>query len=302
MDFIQNYTVNIKQLSFLLLSAYVFFYTSACAQNLNSYSHLGNSGKKFTSASKMSSKDWKNPDELERVWQASLIRIPSDKQDYIQSTMAEIAPESFQVNKKYPTVTYLHGCAGIWPGTIRRINFLAQNGFAVIAPPSFARDKYPRSCDVYLHQGGLYRDTLRIRQNDAGNAIENAKKLPWVDANNIFLMGLSEGGITTATFFSKYKNRSMNARVVEGWTCTSKWNEYKGVRAPKTEPVLTLLGSKDPWFQNPYTNGECTNFLNKRNGSKSVVYKKGNLSYQHELLEDNEVKKVVVDFLRSHIK
>ena len=90
--------------------------------------------------------------------------------------------------------------------------------------------------------------------------------------------------------------------MIEGWTCTSTWREYKGVRAPKTQPVLSLLGSKDPWFQNPYTNGECTKFLNKDNGSKSVVYRKGNLSYQHELLEDKKVQKVVVYFLQSHIK
>lgn len=168
---------NIKRLSFLLLSAYVFFYTSACAQDLKSYSHLGNSGKNFTLATKMSKKDWNHPDELERVWQASLVRIPTENGDYIQSTIADIKSESFQVNKKYPTVIYLHGCSGFWAGTIRRINFLAKNGFAVIAPPSFAREKYPQSCDVSQHVGSMYRGIIKIRQNDAGNTIEKAKQL-----------------------------------------------------------------------------------------------------------------------------
>jgi len=294
--------VSIKQLSFLLLVALVFFGATACAQSSNSYKQYGNGGKKFTHVTKISRKDWDDPSELERVWKASLVRIPSESNEYIQTNIAEITATSLNVTKKYPTVIYMHGCSGMWAGTIRRINFLAANGFAVIAPPSFARESYPRSCDVYLHQGGLYRDTIKMRQNDAGNTIENAKKLPWVDANNIFLMGLSEGGIATATFRSESVNASVNARVVEGWTCNSAWDEYKGINAPKTEPVLTLLGSKDPWFQNSYTNGECTNYLNKNNGSKSVVYRNGNLSYQHELLEDNEVKKIVVDFLQSHIK
>ena len=293
---------NIKRLSFLLFSALVFFNASACAQTLNSYSQFANSGKQFTPASKMSSKDWNHPDELERVWQASLVRIPSEEGAYIQTNIAEITHSSLKVNKQFPTVIYMHGCSGVWAGTIRRINFLAKNGFVVIVPPSFAREKYLRSCDIYRYEGGLYREIIKMRQNYAGNAIEKAKKLHWVDKNNVFLMGLSEGGITTATFFSKNKNRSVNARVVEGWTCTSTWDEYKGVRAPKTEPVLTLLGSKDPWFQNPYTNGACTKFLNKRNGSKSVVYRKGNLSYKHELLEDQEVKNVVLEFLQQHIK
>ena len=291
---------NIKLLSFLLF--YVILNASVCAQSLSSYSHLGNDGKNFTPTSKMSSNDWSHPEELDRVWQASLVRIPSENKSYIQSILADIESESLQTTKKYPTVVYLHGCSGIWVGTIRRINFLAENGFAVIAPPSFAREKYPKSCDIYLHQGGLYRDTLKMRQYDAGNAIEKAKKLPWVDENNILLIGLSEGGITTATFRSKNSNVTVNARIVEGWTCTSAWNEYKGVKARKTEPVLTLLGSKDPWFLNPYTNGECTNFLNKRNGSKSIVYKEGDLSYQHELLEDKVVQGAVPEFLKQYIR
>lgn len=115
-------------------------------------------------------------------------------------------------------------------------------------------------------------------------------------------MGLSEGGITTATFNSKDENRSVNARVVEGWTCTSTWNEYQGIKAPKSQPVLTLLGSNDPWFQNANTNGECTQYLNNRNGSRSVVYGEGNLSYRHELFEDKSVQQTVFDFLKSHIK
>ncbi len=292
---------SIKLLKVLLLAVSVFFSAAACTETLTSYSSLGNSGKKFISAAEMSSKDWSNPEELSRVWQASLVRIPSDNRNYIKSSIKNIESETIQKNKKYPTVIYLHGCSGIWTGTLWRINYLAENGFAVIAPPSFAREKYPRSCDVNVHQGGYYRDIIKIRQNDAGNAIENAKKLPWVDENNIFLMGLSEGGITTATFHSANKDQSVNARIVEGWTCHAGWEEYKGINAPKTEPVLTLLGSKDPWFQNSYTNGECTKFINQENGSKSIVYTEGDLSYQHELLENDEVQKLLLEFLQQHI-
>lgn len=294
--------VSTKLLNIFFILIIVVSGASVCALNLTSYSHFGNDAKKFTAASEMSSKDWNDPVELERVWQNSLLRIPIGEGEYLTLQVSDLAKMRFSNQKKIPTVVYMHGCSGIWAGTLRRINFLANNGFAVIAPPSFAREKYPRSCDVYLYQGGLYRDTLKMRQYDAGYTIEQAKRLPWVDENNIFLMGLSEGGITTATFYSKQDNHSVNARVIEGWTCTSTWGEYKGVRAPKTQPVLSLLGSKDPWFQNPYTNGECTKFLNKDNGSKSVVYRKGNLSYQHELLEDKKVQKVVVYFLQSHIK
>jgi len=293
--------VNIKLPSLFLIIFYLLI-ASACAKSPSSYGHLGNDGKKFTSLTEMSEKDWDDPQELERVWQASFVRVPIEGGKLLKGTIATLEPNSLSSIEKLPTVIYLHGCSGFWAGTIRRLDFLANNGFAVIAPPSFARNKYTQSCDIYRHTGGFYRGTIQIRQNDAGHSIENAKKLPWVDEDNVFLLGLSEGGITTATFSAKNNKQFVNARVVEGWTCNATWKEYHGVNAPKTEPVLTLLGSRDPWFQNPYTEGECTNLLNKKNGSKSIVYSEGNLSFTHELLDYTEPKKSVIEFLKMHLR
>ena len=264
-------------------------------------SGTGNSNRKFTPVNEMSRKDWSDPTEMERAWQAALVRIPNGKGKYIRTKMNKLNEKKLKTIQGYPTVIYLHGCAGVWEGTYTRINFLARNGFAVIAPVSFARKKYPKSCDPQQHVGGYYRGTLKIRQNDAGYAISKSKTLSWVDPNNVFLMGLSQGGITTATFSSKSKLASVNARVVEGWTCNAGWDEYKGIRAPKSEPVLTLVGDKDPWFQNSWTRGNCKSSLNKLNGSKSIVYTDGNLSYRHELLENKDVQETVLEFLQTHI-
>ena len=152
MDFTQNYMDNIKLLKiFLILVSLIG--ASACAQNLGSYAHLGNNGKKFTPASKISSKDWNNPKELNRVWQASFIRIPNVNGKILNSTIAEFGSKTLSNGKKYPTVIYLHGCSGYWAGTIRRINFLAENGFAVIAPPSFR----PRAPDSARNAGVVPR-------------------------------------------------------------------------------------------------------------------------------------------------
>ncbi len=104
---------SIKPLSFLLLVVLFFLGASACAQSSSSYKQYGNGGKEFTHAEKMSSKDWGNPDELERVWQASLVRIPSEKDGYIQSTIAEISSIPLTHNKKHPTVIYMHGRSGM---------------------------------------------------------------------------------------------------------------------------------------------------------------------------------------------
>ena len=268
-------------------------------QNSSLRSGLHNSDKVFTDPSDMRQSDWSDPAEMERAWQAALVRIPKSSGGYVSTTIAELDGNGVSPEGVWPTVIYLHGCTGIWSGTKTRINFLARNGYAVVAPASLARLKYPQSCRSDTHQGGLYRPTLKMRQYDAGHAIAKAKTLPWVDNSNVFLMGLSQGGITTATFSSTNREHSLRARIVEGWTCHAGWNEYAGINAPESEPVLTLVGDKDPWFQNHWNKGSCGRFLSDSNGSRSVVYSEGRLSTRHELLETQEVQQTVLEFLRS---
>lgn len=285
----------------LILTAYVI----ACSSmhiSASTKTGTNNYDRTFTSVDQMSTNDWDNPEELERVWQAALVRIPRAEGMYISSTINSLSAEDLESIQKLPTVIYMHGCSGVWEGTIRRINFLAEHGFVVIAPVSFSRKKYPQSCDPNSKQAGMYRGTLKMRQNDAGYAIAKAKSLSWVDPEHVFLMGLSQGGVTTATFFSKDKRASVKARVVEGWTCQTPWSEYRGIKAPKSEPVLTLVASNDPWFQKPWNSGSCKEFLNKSNGSRSVVFTKGKLSNQHELLENKKVQKIVLTFLNKYTK
>ncbi len=262
----------------------------------------GNGTKTFTAPKEMVEADWSDVAEMKRTWDAALVRVSDADGQVRKFSMDEVTEGSFPEQTKHPTVIYLHGCSGVWPGTYRRIDFLAENGFAVIAPLSFARKKYPQSCDTKNHRGGMYRPTLKMRQFDAGFAIENAKNLSWVDAKNVFLMGLSQGGITTATFRSDDPTSAVNARVVEGWTCHAGWEEYRGVNAPEGEPVLTLVGERDPWFQRPATAGDCGSFLNTKNGSRSVVFRQGPLRARHELFETDEVKQTVLKFLRDHLR
>jgi dienelactone hydrolase len=241
----------------------------------------------------MQSKDWADPDELKRTWDGAKVRIPLDS-GVIKATMINLrnVPEA----KKFPAVIYMHGCNGFWTGTDRRVDFLAKLHFAVIAPNSFARKKVPSSCDPLWHKGGMYRPTLIMRQNEAAYAIRMASKFPWVDSKNIFLMGLSQGGITTATF----SGEPVKARIIEGWGCHAGWPEYHGLNAPTIEPVLSLVSDKDPWFQHPDLQGDCGEFM-LNDASESVVFKSGTLRYEHALLESTEVKKIVRKFLEQHL-
>jgi dienelactone hydrolase len=262
----------------------------------------GNGTKTFTAPAEMDEADWSDSAEMQRTWDAALVRIPGTETQIRKFSMHERTETTTPEQATYPTVIYLHGCSGVWQGTYRRIDFLAEHGFAVIAPLSFARKKYPQSCDTRTHRGGLYRPTLRMRQFDAGFAIQNAKKIDWVNANNVFLMGLSQGGITTATFHSENPASAVNARVVEGWTCHAGWEEYQGINAPAGEAVLTLVGKRDPWFQRPSSRGDCGAYLNTKNGSRSVVFRTDPLGSRHELLEFKEVQQTVLNFLQDNIR
>ena len=130
---------------------------------------LHNSTKVFTAPSHMRPSDWSDSAEMERAWQAALVRIPKSGGGYVSTTIAEFEEGGISPEGVWPTVIYMHGCTGIWSGTKTRINFLARNGYAVVAPASFARLKYPQSCRPDTHQGGLYRPTFKMRQYDAGS-------------------------------------------------------------------------------------------------------------------------------------
>ena len=267
--------------------------------NFVSGNGLSNQTKQFTPNSMMSAIDWSSPDELGRTWQASLVRLPHNHKVFA-GQISGLPLEALSVKDKLPTVIYLHGCSGIWWGTYIRLDFFAENGFAVIAPASFARAKYPKSCDPATKRAGLYRETLKMRQYDALNAIKNAKQLNWVDSRNIFLVGFSQGGITSATLSTNI-DTTVNARVIEGWTCHAGWSEYRGIIAPTSEPVLALVADQDPWFQDSWTRGSCGRYMNSENGSRSVVYSTGSLKAKHSLLDDSDVQNRVLEFLHTHM-
>ena len=277
--------------------------TLATLMTLSTTAQAGDRGlhndtrKTFTPPEQMRSADWSDPVEMQRSWARALVRVPTGKNRSRKLTTAKLP--GWKAKAVYPAVVYMHGCAGIWPGTHERVKFLANSGFVVVAPASLARLKYPQSCDPRTHQGGMYRPTLTMRKYDAGYAIERVKALPFVDPDWVVLMGLSQGGWTTSTFRPRNARQRVAARVAEGITCHAGWKEYVGITARRDEPVLTLVGVGDPWYQNKWTRGTCTKYINRANGSRSVVYDSGRLATVHELLDHRQPRAEVLEFLKT---
>lgn len=271
-----------------------------CFSNPSFSQGLHNDTKKFVPPSAMSPSDWTNPNELARTWNAALVRVPTGKGRSRKSTTSRLSAWKPSKGQKVPAVIYMHGSAGVWPGTHYRVKLMADLGFLVVAPASFAREKYAQSSDPRTHKCCMYRGVLGLRQNDAAFAIQQVRGLPYVDENKVVIMGLSEGGIIAATYKARSTKTKVTHRIIEGWTCHAGWPEYKGISASKTEPALSLVGQLDPWFQNKWTKGHCGPFMNRGNGSASYVFKSGSLASEHELLEHSQPRRALRQFLRAH--
>lgn len=220
-----------------------------------------------------------NPEELTRTFERATIVIPkhinpndplsskrvlTDEVRYIKKELDNI-PSGSDIR----LIIYMHGC-GTSGGMndFRLFHFLANNGYAILAPNSFARKYKPRSCDPETYTGGFHRGVLGFRIAEAQYAYEAAKKMPWVDKQNIFMMGYSEGGITTA----KFPNGGLAGRIILGWTCNAGWPEYDGISGPRDVPVLAVVASNDPWFMHPSLSGHCgDSFFAKRNIESIVI-------------------------------
>jgi dienelactone hydrolase len=239
-------------------------------------------------------------EELDRTWAGGLIFYPKGERFAFGTIGTHIGDAQAAIgNSKLPAVVYMHGCSGIDLLSKQTARDYVLDGYVVVMPDSYARANKPASCVLAKHQSGLHRSVIFWRQDEANNAIRNVRKLRFVDANNVFLTGLSEGAITTATV----KGEPVNARIIEGWTCHAGWAEYAGLAAPESEPVLSFTAVDDPWFQNVWARGDCGKFMSKTNGSKSVVFGKDHVLHdQHFVIWHKDAKQEAHAFLRKHLK
>ena len=265
---------------------------------------LNNSNKTFTSSINITKDDWISPEELNKVWLNSYISFKT--QDVkVKILMKEFVKSNFSLDNKKNIVIFAHGCSGTVSITHNRIDFLVDNGYVVIAPQSFARKKYARSCDPMIHRGGMYREILSMRHEDIRHVVRNVRRFDWVNTGQVILMGHSEGGIIAATYVSNSKDDYVDMRIIEGWTCRSQgpygWFEYHGLKSKKETPVLALVSKLDPWFQKEWSKGDCGKFL-KNKKSKSYVFDSDYIKRSHQPLNFKEVQNITIKFMKNNLK
>ena len=233
---------------------------------------------------------------MERTWRRALVNLPGEN-GTVRGWIEDMDTRLRQGAGRFPTVIHLHGCAGLNQASYTIAKTLVAHGYAVIMPDSFAREHKPQSCDPRTLRHSMHRGVIGWRRAEANRAIRGARGLDWVDPDNLFLWGFSEGAIAAATVTGE----PVNARVVEGWTCHAGWSEYKGLQAPEGEPVLALLGANDPWFTASYHRGDCGEFMAGRQGSRSVVFEAPQfLAKKHFLSWHEDIQMQVLEFLADN--
>ena len=232
-----------------------------------------------------------DPVELERTYQGALVYVPDAEEGARQIDIAEL-PAILAASQQPRLVVYLHGCSGIIEIAHAAGLMYGEAGYVFVAPDSFARVDKPVSCRPEIPEGGLHRAVLGWRQAEAAYAVTQLRDLPGMKDAPMVLAGHSEGAVTTATF----QGLPVDARVIEGWTCNAGWPEYIGLNAPQAQPVLSLVGRRDPWFRLPVLRGDCGEFMD--DNDQSVVFRKPDPLYdRHWLSRNPAVQDTILQFL-----
>jgi dienelactone hydrolase len=232
-----------------------------------------------------------DPAELARTYQDALVYVPDADAGARQITINAL-PAYLSEAGDPRLVVYMHGCSGIIDIAHAAGVMYAQAGYVFVAPDSFARTDKPLSCRPEIPEGGLHRAVLGWRQAEAGYALTQLRALAALAQAPTVLAGHSEGAVTVATF----QGAPVQARVIEGWTCNAGWPEYIGLNAPEAEPVLSLVGRRDPWFRLPVLRGDCGEFMD--GNDRSVVFRKPDVLFdQHWLSRNPGVQDTILEFL-----
>ncbi len=199
--------------------------------------------------------------------------------------------------RRYPVVLYLHGCTGMGRMEKEFGESLAERGYVFIAPDSMARRYRPLQCDPRNQTGGKNLFVFDFRLAEISYALDQLKDKPWVDWDNLFLMGGSEGGVAAAL----YRGDEFRARVVFQWTCHGA-ALVRGLAEPDRTPILAIVNQGDPWYQPDKTSnqtGDCGDFLQRRPGSSSLVLQRQGV---HNVLDLPSVRRAIQIFLEQNLK
>ena len=142
----------------------------------------------------------------------------------------------------FPAVVLMHGCGGWQPAVLSALHSHAMTfldrGYVVLNLDSFG----PRgnSGGVLCGSNSQLRRALVYRQSDAADALRYLRSLDAVDADNIYLLGQSNGGSVAIDAAKMADFRAVAAYYP--W-CGS----LGGSKVALTSPLIIFAGGRDDW-------------------------------------------------------
>lgn len=196
----------------------------------------------------------------------------------------------------YPTILYMHGSSGLYRGEVYQRYIVEELGYLFFAPNSYKIKDRP----TYQSPTKL-KKYMKVHKVQVAEIDYNSKRLlksGFVDKNNLFLMGNSEGGLAAAIF----QSNKFNDRIITAFSCESPYfytNFQLGSK--KSEPFLNIIGTHDEFFgKNTDHNreykveGHGIEKLKNYKNAKVVILPKA----KHDLTRSIYVKDEVLGFLR----
>jgi dienelactone hydrolase len=191
-----------------------------------------------------------------------------------------------KIDRPMPVVIYLHGCTGISDHDRRWANQLKKQGYVVVMPNSLSIPGRVQNCDPSSKTTSMRKVPVnKLRPLEAQYAVEQAMSKSWVDKNNIFLMGHSEGGVGVTLV----QTDKIKGVVVSGYPCSV------GVWLDASIPILAIGWSRDDWFKDRHNYRQCDRYWGLRNNSKLKVLD----GTDHNTAENKEFQNAVFDFLNN---
>ena len=240
----------------------------------------------------------KGVSDLERTWEQAHVAAPPEegnKSQYFRMSSKEAKAFFGGYRKgKTPIVLFMHGCTGFKSEDRKVIKKIASAGYFVVAPDSMARDFRPLQCSSRAKQGGNHPYVFDFRQAELNYALDQLWRQSWVDWDNMFLVGVSEGGLAVAHYRGDY----FRGRVITQWTCHGS-PIVQGLSVPLKTPVLAIVRRNDPWYDDEGSeqSGDCGAFFGDRAGSKSIVLEDGK---KHDVMKVDAMMEEIIQFLNRN--
>lgn len=135
----------------------------------------------------------------------------------------------------YPTVIISHGFAGSHKDNMARAELLAQNGFCAVVFDFYGGNQASKS------GGSMTEMSVLTEAEDLSAMMDGMLALPYVDKDNLFLMGCSQGGFVSSYVAAK-RPADVKALVLLFPAFALQddcWNRHGSIEnIPETETVM----------------------------------------------------------------